>query len=342
MLNLGTMYYNGWGTKVDIEKAQQCFVAAASKGHILAIYNLASMYLNGIGTSAQCNIALALYKKVAEQGELGEELDDAFDLFKNGDFDRAILRYASPQCSTSNRCIRYEALSVTGLKLAQLNTAFLYEQQVQSERIASEEQAERLSLYFYSFASEQMSAGANLKIGDSFYFGTGGLDVDLERAASFYKQVTTTECWRESAHPVKASDMNEAQATWNLGYMQQVLLLLLISMIYCAKHGLGLPKDFHIAKRYYDLAAKQSDDAVGPATISLVHLFFHHLYDNYVNPVSNATSSPFIIPALSSFGSLRSHLLNLIAWDTALLILLGFLVLLAVFIRQYLMANSAR
>lgn len=49
------------------------------------------------------------------------------------------------------------------------------------------------------------------------------------KAAKFYRQ---------------AADARNAQAAFNLGYMHE--------------HGIGLPKDEHIAKRMYDLVSTQT------------------------------------------------------------------------------------
>lgn len=38
------------------------------------------------------------------------------------------------------------------------------------------------------------------------------------------------------------------------------------------EHGLGLKKDIHLAKRFYDLAAETSDDAKVPVAIALLKL----------------------------------------------------------------------
>ena len=54
---------------------------------------------------------------------------------------------------------------------------------------------------------------------------------------------------------------------FNMGYMYQI--------------GLGVPQDFHLAKRYYDMAAETSSKAYVPATLSLWVLFMHGLYSEY-------------------------------------------------------------
>ena len=58
-------------------------------------------------------------------------------------------------------------------------------------------------------------------VGDYAYYGTQDEPVDLKKAAKFYRM---------------ASDKQNAQSMFNLGYMHQ--------------HGQGLPQDFDLAKRF--------------------------------------------------------------------------------------------
>lgn len=58
-----------------------------------------------------------------------------------------------------------------------------------------------------------------------------------------------------------ASDTHHnAQAMFNLGYMHE--------------QGLGMEKDWHLAKRCYDLAAETSVDAKVPVALALLKLSF--------------------------------------------------------------------
>jgi SEL1 protein len=57
--------------------------------------------------------------------------------------------------------------------------------------------------------------------------------------------------------------------------------------------GLGLRRDIHLAKRFYDLAAEASVDAYLPVTLALIKLnllfyveFFERKYDNLFNQFS--------------------------------------------------------
>ncbi|KAL2642269.1 hypothetical protein R1flu_009856 [Riccia fluitans] len=66
-----------------------------------------------------------------------------------------------------------------------------------------------------------------------------GNEKDLEQAAEAYE---------------RARLQQNAQAMFNLGYMHE--------------HGVGLPLDLHLAKRYYDQALETDHDATLPVTLA--------------------------------------------------------------------------
>ena len=88
------------------------------------------------------------------------------------------------------------------------------------------------ALEYLKLAAEHNNPHALLRLGDYHYYGLGGVAVDLEKAVAYYHY---------------ASDMHLAQGTFNMGYMHE--------------HGLGIARDFYLAKRYYDLALAANPDA---------------------------------------------------------------------------------
>jgi len=115
----------------------------------------------------------------------------------------------------------------------------------------------RKALRYYKFSanqqSSQESSSSNLKLGDYYYYGLGGLVIDYRKAVYHYRL---------------ASDLRNAQATFNLGYMHQF--------------GLGLPQDFYLAKRYYDQTV-ETDDPFLPVMLALIWLGLHFFYVSYLN-----------------------------------------------------------
>lgn len=94
----------------------------------------------------------------------------------------------------------------------------------------------------------------------------------------------------------RASDGRSAEASFQLGFMHQF--------------GIGLPRDFHLAKRFYDLAGSSSRQAVLPALLAVISLGIHSLFSgDIVGGLGGlVTSLPlFLVP--STF-SLRNRVLR--------------------------------
>merc|ERR1712027_38940 len=70
------------------------------------------------------------------------------------------------------------------------------------------------------------------------------MGIDYEQAASHYR--------------IASEQQNNAQAMFNLGYMHEL--------------GLGMKRDIHLAKRFYDMAAETSVDAKVPVALALAKL----------------------------------------------------------------------
>lgn len=102
------------------------------------------------------------------------------------------------------------------------------------------------ALSLYAVSASQTSAESFLRVGDCFYYGCGGLSRDRVEAAVFYQL---------------AADLRNAHALFNLGIMHQA--------------GDGVQQDFHLAKRFFDLAGVTDIDARLPKTLALILLNVH-------------------------------------------------------------------
>ncbi|XP_050808067.1 protein sel-1 homolog 2 isoform X15 [Gopherus flavomarginatus] len=134
--------------------------------------------------------------------------------------------------------IQYALLAEMGYEVAQSNSAYILESE--QVKILSNDQMYPLALLLWNRAAAQGNAFARVKTGDYHFYGYG----------------TKRDYVTAAIHYSLAVDHHIAQAMFNLAYMYE--------------HGLGIPKDIHLANRWYDLAAQTSPDASIP--VFLAHM----------------------------------------------------------------------
>ena len=117
----------------------------------------------------------------------------------------------------------------------------------------------RMAYRALSLAADQGNVDSVRMLGDYAFYGYTGRE-DLSTAAKLYQQ---------------ASDLSDGQSMFNLGYMHE--------------HGLGLPRDFHLAKRYYDLTLSTAPESLAPVTLALIKLSVHQFLADYLYPPVTVT-----------------------------------------------------
>merc|ERR1712137_765682 len=132
-------------------------------------------------------------------------------------------------------------LAQAGYEAAQANAAYLLDRGFGIQMFGQEESYKR-ALFYWNRAAIQGSAYARLRLGDYSYYGHGA-EVNFESAARNY---------------LEAGKSSNAQAYFNLAYMYE--------------QGIGIARDLHLAKRYYDLASETSPEAAIPVAIAMIHL----------------------------------------------------------------------
>lgn len=156
---------------------------------------------------------------------------------------RLMNAYADYKNNEINKAfIKYAFLAEVGYEVAQSNAAYLLDR---GDVTIFHDRNEELirAFYYWKRAAAQGYSAAQVKLGDYYYYGWG-TNIDFEMAAALYR---------------KASEQQyNAQAMFNLGYMHE--------------KGLGMKKDWHLAKRQYDLAAVTNADAKVPVAIALLKL----------------------------------------------------------------------
>ncbi|EYE99038.1 ubiquitin ligase complex subunit HRD3 [Aspergillus ruber CBS 135680] len=246
----------------DVSTATKYFELAAHWGWMEAFYYLAEMSNNGVGRQRHCGMAASYYKMVAERAEaIHSSFLEANNAYKDGDKERALI--ASMMAAEQ------------GYENAQANVAFLLDEQrsllpVDSvlsygtnagrpQRSSSLLKNAALAMIYWTRSAKQANIDSLIKMGDYYLTGTGIL-ADAEKASTCYH--TAAE-----AH-------HSAQAYWNLGWMHE--------------NGVAVDQDFHMAKRYYDLALEINSEAYLPVKLSLIKLRLR----SYWNIITNGNIKP--------------------------------------------------
>ena len=236
---LGVLHLRGIGVKQDFTKAYHHFNIASHVGHEVATYNLAMMQLNGMGFPSSCASASALLKQLAERGHWATPMEHAYAAYMRRDYRGALLRYMK--------------MAEMGIEIAQANAAFLLEQRLGDEgRFREDTQVNpeapstaTRALHYHRLAATQGNVKSLLRIGDAYYYGRGA-DVSLTKSIAAYRQ---------------ASEQRNPHAMFNLAHMHE--------------HGIGMQKDLHLAKRYYDMILNSAPDATIIVYLALKKLVLH-------------------------------------------------------------------
>lgn len=253
---IGLMYMHGYGVEIDYEKAFDYFMRATDQGHPDAVYNagyllestdptralkhyeaagktghvkalfkLARAIERGNGIDASCSKSLLYYKRVAEMAEWNEDfLLTAFKRYDSGDVNGAALMFLKA--------------AEEGHEVAQSNIAFILESH-------TTQLDQSLLLNMYKCAARQGSISARLKLGDAYYYGHWGAEINYHNAAAEYQIASATS----------------GQALYNLGYMHE--------------YGLGVPKSSVQAKMYYKMGQQADRHGSIPLELALLRLKVH-------------------------------------------------------------------
>jgi SEL1 protein len=255
------------GVERDTAKALDHFLRASRHGHLESTYRLGLMLSDGVATTRNCKSALIQMRSVAERGEWSADISSAYESYRAGDYDKALMLY-----------IRAAEI---GFEVAQSNAAWLMEH----GHCGGMPQAScnALALRMYKRAAQQGRADALLRLGDLYFEGVVGVPADAAAAVRYYKL---------------AADGHSAQAMFNLGWLYQM--------------GQGVPQDFHLSKRHYDMAREQAEEARAPASLALAGMWVHMWCAR-------------MRQSALSVDSIRARVLEGLTTDTILLLLLSLL-----------------
>lgn len=266
---LGYMYLAGEGVELDHSRAYQNFKVAADKKHLESHFHLGVLHLLGQGCRKDTAKALRYFNIAAQHGHTlsmynlammylkghgtAPSCNSALSILKSvaeqGEVSEAL---ATGYKSFNNRhfdkaMVWYSRAALAGFELAQINLAWLLAQKKRTKITAKwkKDDFEREALKFHHLAALQGNVASLLETGDSFYYGKG-VEQNIHKSLEVYMQ---------------AGKSNHPQALFNLGIMYE--------------HAIGVDKDFHMAKRYYDMSAHASEEAAVPVKLALAKLWIH-------------------------------------------------------------------
>lgn len=249
-VNLGKIYYNAG----NIKTAVAYFDAAVRSGSPFeAFYYLAkvqhqqakSLGVNPDIATGSCSTAVSFYKLVAERGSW----------FDDPVHDAEVEWSTETNRGSENAMLLWWIAAERGYEVAQNNLAYVLDQDKSVLRLTRfapltpSNDTARLALMQWTRSSAQHNIDALVKVGDYYYHALGVPEepeaVRWEKAAMYYRAAADTQL--------------SALAMWNLGWMYE--------------NGRGVPQDFHLAKRYYDMAMETNSEAYIPVMASLIKLY---------------------------------------------------------------------
>ncbi|GLB37757.1 putative protein with sel1-like repeats [Lyophyllum shimeji] len=253
-VNLGKYYYG----RGDIVTATKFFETAVRCGSPLEAYyylgEIASAQAQTPGilphvASSSCAVAVSFHKLVAERGRWDE------DLLREAE----IAWMSGTEQGKETAILKWWIAAERGSEIAQNNLAYILDQDKSILRLTRfspmtpSNDTARLALTQWTRAAAQRNIDALVKVGDYYYHGLGVSEDEptrLEKAARYYQSAADTQM--------------SALAMWNLGWMYE--------------NGIGVPQDFHLAKRHYDLALDTNSEAYLPVMLSLGKLYLRSFW----------------------------------------------------------------
>lgn len=238
--NLGILFLD----QGELETAGQYFELAVRHGHLEAFYYLAELANKGIGRERHCGMATTYYKIVAESvEEIHSSLGEANQAFEKGDLETALIA-SMMAAEQGSEAAQANAAYLTDVQTPVLNVPNIPIFGSTLKRPASAVRDAALALIYWTRSAKQANIDSLLKAGDYYLSGFGTSNPDLEKASTCYHTAAEVH--------------HSAQALWNFGWMHE--------------NGLAVEQDFHMAKRYYDLALETNSEAYLPVKLALIKL----------------------------------------------------------------------
>ena len=253
----------------DIDTAGRYFELAAGAGVVESFYYLAELTNQGVGRERNCGLAAAYYKVVAERAEiLHSPFLEANAAYERGDFERAYIAsviaaeqgYENAQANVAYLLDKKTSV----ISLPMLGSPLISTVKPGSPTRSALLNDSHLALAYFTRSAKQANVDSLVKMGD-YYLSWSSLKSPLQPIASLTPAENSTDSSQKNlekavtCYTSAAESHHSAQALWNLGWMHE--------------NGIGsVSQDFHMAKRYYDLALEMNKEAYLPVKLALVKL----------------------------------------------------------------------
>lgn len=250
---LAEMYVGGIGVGVDFEKALKHYLEAAKYNHIGAKFKAGEIISNGKGETLNkapsCEHALGLMKSVAEDGVgyswPGQHMEDARKSLILTASSKHFRKWSAGNVGLGEEraLLVYLQAAEMGVEQAQSNAAELLQFGIGVPYDFSGAARYSLIEHYLYLSSQQGNIGSNVRLGDV------QLAYNPKAAIANYRF---------------ASDRGNAEGSFNLGVIHQ--------------RGKVVKRDMHLAKRYYDLAIRQSAKSWLPVKLAKGILTLEHFF----------------------------------------------------------------
>lgn len=263
---MGLLYWKGIEVVRDLDEAVKYFKQASEQHHPEASYNLGKVLLEMDPTGNDDKIFSAFIEalrggyvlagyELAKINMAEERTCGLARLLLQGMLEKhpsLVLHEEAVNLFKTGRWgpafSRFLYVAAQGFDVARHNAAFVLERMARHER--DPQPLRERALILWSLAADQGDVGAILRMGDYFYNGwgvPGGSPLPLAAAAYYHK----------------AMERKSGQAAFNLAYLHQ--------------YGLGVARDYHMAKKYYEQAAvlakeESQSEAWLPVALALRYL----------------------------------------------------------------------
>lgn len=197
LFNAAHCLYEGQGVEKDVPAAIALFKRAGQEfGHFPSVCKMGGISLMDETHGRKCNIAIDYLRPAAHHGSWGNVVRRGFNNFLIKDYERSLIRYFEGaemgyEVAQSNAAYILDRLyvnenSVAGREMNEGKEVVGGVSLTKSKR--SVENLQRLALHFYIKARKQGNYNHDLRLGDYYYYGMGGIKKNLTMAARYYRK----------------------------------------------------------------------------------------------------------------------------------------------------------